>query len=293
MEFANPFDAPGRWYKGNLHTHTTESDGRRSPEEAMRLYREAGYDFLAITDHGKVTDIGSRAPDDLLLLLGVEFDGDQSDVGDSYHIVGFGLAKADKLPPEMTAPAAIEWIRAHGGEAVVAHPYWSGLVVSDLAKCREALGVEVFNTTCHLMLGKGHSSVIWDDLLARRMRAWGLAVDDCHGDADATTARVIVKAQKLSREAIMAALRRGLFYSSYGPQFEGISLAGDVLTVRTSPVIEINFVGQGRRGDHLDARPGEFLTEASYKLSGHELYIRVECRDAAGCWAWSNPVIWR
>ncbi len=38
-------------YKGNLHTHTTCSDGVRSPEEAIAAYREAGYDFLAITDH--------------------------------------------------------------------------------------------------------------------------------------------------------------------------------------------------------------------------------------------------
>ncbi|HVU14003.1 MAG TPA: hypothetical protein VHD90_22145, partial [Phototrophicaceae bacterium] len=46
-----PFDKPGRFYRGNLHTHSTRSDGRLSPELVCRFYREAGYDFLAITDH--------------------------------------------------------------------------------------------------------------------------------------------------------------------------------------------------------------------------------------------------
>ena len=37
--------------KGGLHCHTTRSDGSCTPEEVMRLHRENGYDFLALTDH--------------------------------------------------------------------------------------------------------------------------------------------------------------------------------------------------------------------------------------------------
>ena len=44
----------GNWYKGNLHMHTTVSDGELDPVEAISVYREAGYDFIAITDHRKV-----------------------------------------------------------------------------------------------------------------------------------------------------------------------------------------------------------------------------------------------
>ncbi len=46
-----PFDQPGRFWKGNLHTHSTASDGEHSPAEVCRRYRDAGYDFLALTDH--------------------------------------------------------------------------------------------------------------------------------------------------------------------------------------------------------------------------------------------------
>ena len=38
-------------YKINLHTHTTLSDGHRTPEEVARIYAEQGYDAVAFTDH--------------------------------------------------------------------------------------------------------------------------------------------------------------------------------------------------------------------------------------------------
>ena len=41
-----------RWYKGNLHAHTTVSDGRMTPEECIALYQSKGYDFLALTEIG-------------------------------------------------------------------------------------------------------------------------------------------------------------------------------------------------------------------------------------------------
>ena len=37
--------------KGGLHTHTTRSDGRLTPEETLRYAASQGYDFLALTDH--------------------------------------------------------------------------------------------------------------------------------------------------------------------------------------------------------------------------------------------------
>ena len=43
-----------RWYKGQLHTHTCWSDGRVLPEQAVQAYRDAGYDFFAITDHNRI-----------------------------------------------------------------------------------------------------------------------------------------------------------------------------------------------------------------------------------------------
>ena len=44
-----------RWYKGNIHTHTTESDGDADPEKVVGWYRRHGYDFLVLSDHNHLT----------------------------------------------------------------------------------------------------------------------------------------------------------------------------------------------------------------------------------------------
>jgi hypothetical protein len=50
------FDLPGKWFKGNLHTHTTQSDGKLTPAENLQWHAELGYDFVGITDHNRVTN---------------------------------------------------------------------------------------------------------------------------------------------------------------------------------------------------------------------------------------------
>lgn len=65
--------------KGNLHAHTTFSDGRQSVEEVVARYRVLGYDFLAITDHDDRVneDYWFRLPagdDRLIVLSGIELD---------------------------------------------------------------------------------------------------------------------------------------------------------------------------------------------------------------------------
>jgi hypothetical protein len=296
MEFADPFAAPGQWYKGNLHTHTTESDGRLSPEEVVRRYREEGYDFLALTDHGKVTQVEGGSDDGFLLLLGTELDGDRGEVAESVHVVGVGLSEVAEAPPRPLVPEAIAWTKEHGGEALIAHPYWSGLIAADMLRWDGYLGVEVFNTGCHYEIAKGYSTVHWDDLLGRGRRAWGFAVDDSHHrssedrPADTAKAWTMVKATALTREAILGSLRDGLFYSSWGPEIREVKVTEGVVTARTSPVKEISFVAQRWAGESFTAPAGSTLTEAALRLSGREEYVRVECRDAEGRWAWGNPI---
>lgn len=65
--------------KGNLHTHTTFSDGRLPAEQVVGRYRELGYDFLALTDHDDRIDDEywfklPTSDDRMLVLPGVEID---------------------------------------------------------------------------------------------------------------------------------------------------------------------------------------------------------------------------
>ena len=103
------------WYKGNLHTHTTRSDGRKSPEEVMALYRDHGYDFLALTDHWIPSEEGDR--DGLLLVPGCEYDmGGYTQEG-IFHIVGVGMRERPDLQrtSSLRPQAVIDAVNRCGG----------------------------------------------------------------------------------------------------------------------------------------------------------------------------------
>lgn len=142
-------------YKGDTHLHTNRSDGAYAPFETACYYREAGYDFIAVTDHHKMYP--SREAQEAirpLTSLFTVFIGEEvhnKDMG-YFHIVNFGgntsvnipiLANPDKVEEEVqkilrsrdfTGAAdpyacayrifVAEEIRKGGGLAIMAHPYW-------------------------------------------------------------------------------------------------------------------------------------------------------------------------
>ena len=89
-------------------------------------------------------------------------------------------------------------------------------------------------------------------------------------------------------EAVLAALRRGAFYSSQGPRIETVILEGSRLVVYTSSAVAVRFVGSGGR---MRSRvTGAHVKSAEYDIVGDERYVRVEVEDRGGRVAWSNPV---
>ncbi len=64
----------GKFYKANLHSHTTVSDGKLTPEEAKDAYKSQGYSILAYTDHNVVLPCQNLTDDEFLALEGTEID---------------------------------------------------------------------------------------------------------------------------------------------------------------------------------------------------------------------------
>ncbi len=99
------FNSPGRFLKGNIHTHSNRSDGALSPEAVCRVYREAGYDFLSLTDHflGKydfpIVDTRRYRTNTFTTLIGAEVHAPATSLGDLWHLLAVGL-------PEDLAPTA-------------------------------------------------------------------------------------------------------------------------------------------------------------------------------------------
>lgn len=88
---------------------------------------------------------------------------------------------------------------------------------------------------------------------------------------------------------ILAAMRKGTYYLSQGPQILDWGVRDGSLYFCCEPCREIHVTTYPRRGKSFYAEDGEALTEISFPLDGSERYVRVECVDQAGRIAWTNP----
>ena len=295
MASVGPFAKSGRWYRGNLHGHTTESDGALSPAEYVAAYRAKGHDFTAVTDHGKVTDISGLASHEFTVIAGAELDG-PGPRPKGHHVVALGIRALPARPAGADLGDTLASIRTQGGIAFVAHPYETGLTAADLAAVSGCAGIEVWNTCSAFNWGKGDASMLWDELLAGGADLAAIATDDCHRKPqqadDLGFGWVVVRAARLSAGEVLAALAGGDFYASTGPDIEDVDLrrtpGGLRARVRCTPCRRVHFLCDRGLGRSAHAA-SDLMSEAEHTVSAEASYLRVVCEDAAGRWAWSNP----
>lgn len=287
------FDAPGEWLRGNLHLHTTNSDGELAPQQAVDGYAEQGYDFLSITDHDVVTDPDELDPRGMTLLPGVEIAPPGAELGQTIHCVGIGPSAEPSTLEADTAVAAIGRLVDLCEACFIAHPSWSSVTFADILPIEGIIGLEVFNCTCRRGIGRGLSEVQWDDLLARGRRLLGLAVDDAHRHYDDLYGGwIMLRAQDRSPDAICEALRAGHFYATQGPEIRDVTIDGESLHIECSPCVEVFAVcPTPGRGTTNWRHGGGRSEQQSFDLQlrpGTDPF-RIVVVDAHGNRAWTNP----
>lgn len=291
------FAAPGRFLKGNIHTHTNRSDGRLPPAEVVARYRAAGYDFLSITDHFLAAygfPISEAGADGLTLIPGAELHAPRTEMSELWHLVAVGLP-ADFAPTAEgeDGPALARRANAAGAFVGIAHPAWYELSLADAETLSDAChAVEIYNHGCQIVHDKGDGAYLLDGLADKGRRLLAYACDDAHFKApDFGGGWVMVKAADTGAAAIVAALKAGAFYSSQGPDIFNIAFTGDGLLVECSPAAGIVAIGRGYQYEHAF---GSGLSRALLPLDGLDgsPWLRVIVTDAFGRRAWSNP-LWR
>lgn len=301
------FTAPGQFLRGNLHTHSTRSDGVLDPEEVCRRYRAEGYDFLALTDHFvgsygyPIVDTVPYRTNSFTTILGAELHSGAMANGELWHILAVGLppdftpshsptflpAPGQETGPEIAARAV-----AAGAFVAIAHPQWSGLTLEDARSIAAAHAVEIYNHGCATGCDRPDGAAIADLLLTEGRRLTLIATDDAHfSEPDHFGGWVMVKAEENTPEALLAALKAGAFYSSQGPELRDVYLDGDHVVVECSAAVSVVAIG---RGTGAKAVHGHSMTQARVPLArlNNSPWVRVSVIDAAGKRAWSNP-IWR
>lgn len=297
------FPNEGTWKKGNIHSHTTRTDGLCPPARQIRDYCEQGYDFLAITDHNVIDSHQLAGETGICMIPGWERDIRHcTDNTRCIHVVGLIPAVAEETPAreerryeclEIPDQQLLDEMRQEGQFVVLAHPCWSRMAPSEVLELTGFHAIEVFNTGCERLMHAGRGDLYWDLLLQRGRKVWGVACDDTHGKtakSDRFGGWVCVKAKACTAEALIAAMETGDFYASQGPVIEDWGMEDDgKIYFKCSPCREIHVTTYPTRGYACYAPEGETLTELSYTLKGGEQYIRIECIDAQGNTAWTNP----
>jgi hypothetical protein len=284
------YGATGSWYKGNTHIHSTASDGGWTFSELASAYAGAGYDFLFRTDHWAASDVAADAASyPLLWLDGVELDG-FDEAGSFYHLVCLGTFKG--LERSMGFPAALNAVREQGGWVILAHPCWTGHTFEEAAR-GDFHGVEIYNHVCRWLNGKGDGLAYWQAMLRENGGVLGLACDDAHIRPEHpgwNGGWVMVQAPSLTRDAVMAALRAGRFYSSMGPSFLKIEGDESRVHIETSPVRFVRLVGPAYLGQRVGSFEGPMLTEADFEIPQDWAYAYLEIEDGCGRRAWTNTL---
>jgi len=301
------FIAPGRFWRGNLHTHSTNSDGVLPAEEVCRRYRAEGYDFLALTDHFvglwgyPISDTTGYRTEGFTTILGAELHSGAMANGELWHILAVGL------PPDFAPSNSPHFVPVAGQETAaqiaqravdagafvaIAHPQWSGLTLDDARSVTAAHAVEIYNHGCAMGCDRPDGFAIADLLLSEGRRLTLIATDDAHfSEPDFFGGWVMVKAQANEPAALLAALKAGHFYSTQGPELRDVRIEDNRVIVESSAVSSVIAIGwgTGAKGVH-----GHSMTRAEVPLDrlNNSPWIRVAVIDAAGRRAWSNP-IWR
>lgn len=318
------------WYRGNLHTHTINSDGNASPDTVVRWYREHGYQFVVITDHEFLTDVEPLnalfgAEGRFLVMRGQEvtqrlYDGSHPDGMREAHVNAIG-ARRVVMPvggPEDETVAVdhtmaelyarnIEAIREAGGLAQINHPNWRWSArLEDLLGVPEPVLFEIWN---------GHPAInnlggtdgdgrrapsaeeLWDALLSRGKTVWGVAVDDSHDFQKPDDAESVGpgRAWVVVRAAELTpeAITAALRRGDFYAS-NGIRLE-DYTASTTEISITIEQQWDARYLTRFIGSEGRVLAEVQgleprYTVGGDEGYVRASIVDSNGHRAWTQPL---
>jgi len=306
---AQPAQPAPKWFKGNLHTHTVNSDGDSTPDDVVKWYRESDYQFLVLTDHNYLTSVDGLnavhgADDKFLVVKGEE-------VSDRYgdkplHINGLDVSR-------LVAPTGgssvvdvvqrtVDAIREARGVPSINHPNFGWAITPDeLGQVQRTKLFEVFNghPTVNNLGGGGVPGLeeTWDRILSSGKMLYGIAVDDAHyfkRPEDPAAPRpgkgwVYVRSPRLEARALVEALERGEFYSSTGVQMQAVDASTSALslTVKTEGTSKYRIQFIGRQGRVLSEAT---TPAATYTFKGDEGYVRAKVLESNGKMAWIQPV---
>lgn len=193
---------PRQEVAGAYHVHSTESDGRLTPDQIAHAAAHAGLDFVVLTDHNVAQLPAPRFVSGVLLVPGEELSTPNG------HLVALGTSRA--LTADERAKDAIAHVAALGGFSVLAHPVQTKNPWRDWDAAAKADGLELYSADTMLREALHHplsrlfpAGVSW---LIRPLHALMLA----SAAQPDTVARLLTLSKAAPRIALCATDAHGL-----------------------------------------------------------------------------------
>ena len=277
-----PASQPHQWLRGNLHSHTTNSDGAQAPQAVVDDYAARGYDFLAISDHDILTDPFALDPRGMVLIPAVEV------TARGPHVLHINAREA--LEPHKDRQRVLDAVDGDDAFAVIAHPNWE----QDFNHCpQESLnawqgyvGIEIYNGVVRHLEGSPLATDRWDMLLGSGRRVWGFANDDSHFPQNVARAWNVVQVEHATAPEILRALREGRFYTSTGVAIDSIHVTDRRIQIHAPDAHYIAAYADYGKLVHEGVGP-DFGMDLYDDETIH--YVRMECWGAGRTMAWTQP----
>lgn len=293
------FSGKGKMLKGGLHCHTTRSDGQCTPEATIKLHKENGYDFLALTDHRQYNYKNFAPETELTIIPGMEIDAtfDREKGFRTYHTVCLGLNDGsngfvqdekficENVKTQEDFQKYLDSVYAKNNIAFYCHPEWSSTPPRYFENLNGYFAMEIWNSGCAIERSMDTNAAYWDEMLGQGHKLWGVAVDDGHEEYHHCKGWVMVNAEN-DVKSILEALQNGSFYSSTGPAIKDFYVDdGKVFVETEDECAKIWFCA-----DKHPSLQFENTSVACAELNGQYEYIRAVVMDKDGRRAWTNPI---
>lgn len=302
----------GNFYKVNMHSHSTLSDGQQTPQELKELYMAKGYSAIAYTEHGKLHDLTHLTDENFVAITSYEIDFldkektpfcflDKPLEHAHMEAVHMNLYARDPhnvtpielkdLKTEFTADnfnEAVRRAREAGFFVIYNHPHWSMNAYPLYTALKGVQGLEIVNGASHRASDMDYTPHVYDEMIRAGQRPICVGGDDNHNPTHFFQAWTMMKADELTHEALLAAMDAGNCYATTGPEIYDLYLdrEGDEMTVtiRTSPAVGIYCSTATRRRYRklMDENGGILLTEATFKINPNDFCFRLSVKDEHG-----------
>lgn len=309
----------GKFYKANLHCHTTVSDGHMTPEQVKKHYKNNGYSIVAFTDHNKYVYHSQLKDDDFLPIAGVEMDSALKENGVCERKITCHLNFYPKNPETAVPlqkplnydiPALNKYVKDmkdNGWLCTLNHTAWSLMPTEDTLAFDNLIGFEVYNHACQMLYNNGDTQVDYNLYLSSGKHAFAVAGDDNHHgfkcedcetieDGDDTLGGfVYISMPELTHDAFIDAFENGRFYASTGPIFHDLYIdeESNELVINCSPVKSVmvkcfrytNAIAVHHNVDDITSLrlPLDYIKKES------KYFFRIELLTTDGKRAYSQP----